>query len=132
MLQQQKKFEKERLTHLVSLFLKNGGNFEDNFPETFKKSVPMYFHEMVPMVQLGDGFHFIEAVFTKEAVNSFRKNYAHLKLSEMRDRRLLLTKWAFQLRQRPSTSCFNSYLNLAVYLIVYDFRPEVQYSVRRG
>ena len=29
----------------------------------------MYFHDFIPFVQLGDGFHFIEAIFTKEAVN---------------------------------------------------------------
>jgi hypothetical protein len=46
------------------------------------------------MVQLGDGFNFIEAVFTKEAVNSFRKNYSHLKLSKMNDRLLKLNKWS--------------------------------------
>lgn len=73
------------------------------------------------MVQLGDGFNFMEAVFTKEAVNAFRKNYAHIKLSEMKDRLLKLTKWSFQLKQRPSQSCFNSYQNLVVYLIVHDF-----------
>lgn len=53
---------------------------------------------MIPMVQLSDGFTFIEAVFTKEAVNSFRKNYSHLRLSNMRDRLLKITKWSLQLK----------------------------------
>ena len=48
-----------------------------------------------PDVQLGDGFNFIEAVFTKEAVNSFRKNFSHLRLGNLRDRLLKLTKWSF-------------------------------------
>jgi hypothetical protein len=80
------------------------------------------------MVQLGDGFDYIEAVFTKEAVNSFRKNYSHLRLGQMRDCLLKLTKWSFQFKQRQSTSCSNSYQNLAVYLIVHDFVPMSTYS----
>jgi hypothetical protein len=87
------KFEKERLKSLLTVYLKTGCDFELQFPSNFKKPLILYFHELIPMVQLGDGFHFIEAVFTKESVNAFRKNYSHLCLSQMRDRLLKLTKW---------------------------------------
>lgn len=81
------------------------------------------------MVQLGDGYNFIEAVFTKEAVNSFRKNYSHLCLSQMRDRLLKVTKWQLVVKHRPSNQHFNSYMNLGVYLIVSEFVPQPGYSV---
>jgi hypothetical protein len=88
-------FEKELLKNLIQVFLTTGCNFEDGFPADFKKPIKLYFHETIPMVQLGDGFNFIEAVFTKEAVNSFRKNFSHLRLGNLRDRLLKLTKWSF-------------------------------------
>ena len=75
------RFEKDRLKQLVTVFLRTGCDFENAFPTAFKKPLQLYFHELIPMVQLCDGFHYIEAVFTKEAVNSFRKNYSHLCLS---------------------------------------------------
>lgn len=81
---------------------------------------------MVPHIQLGDGYYLIEAVFTKEAVNSFRKNFSHLSLTAMHGRILKLTKWRFELRQRDKETCYNSYNNLAVYLIIQEFQPLVQ------
>ena len=91
-------FEKERLKQIVTVFIQTGCDFEDGFPSNFKKPITFYFHNMIPMVQLSDGFTFIEAVFTKEAVNSFRKNYSHLRLSNMRDRLLKITKWSLQFK----------------------------------
>ena len=122
-------FEKERLKSLVTVYLNTGYDFDNCFPPNFKKPLTLYFHEIIPMIQLGDGFNFIEAVFTKEAVNSFRKNFSHLCLSSMRDRLLKLTKWSLQLKQRASSKCFNSYKNLGVYLVISDFTPLPSFSV---
>jgi hypothetical protein len=87
-------FEKERLKPILSLYISTGCNYEEHFPATYKKPLTLYFHDLIPMVQLGDGFHFIEAVFLKEAVNNFRKNYSHLKMSSMTNRLVKLTKWS--------------------------------------
>ena len=91
-------FEREQLKTLVKLFLDNNGQFNENYPEEAKKAMKLFFYDTIPMVQLGDGFNFIEAVFTKEAANSFRKNYSHLRLGQMRDRLLKLTEWSLQMK----------------------------------
>jgi hypothetical protein len=111
-------FEKELLKNLVTVFLTNGCNFESSFPDEFKKPIKLFFYDTIPMMQLGDGFSYIEAVFTKEAVNSFRKNFSHLRLGNLRDRLLKITKWSFHFKQRQSENCANSFENLAVYLVV--------------
>jgi hypothetical protein len=100
------------------VFLTNGCNFESSFPDEFKKPIKLFFYDTIPMMQLGDGFSYIEAVFTKEAVNSFRKNFSHLRLGNLRDRLLKITKWSFHFKQRQSENCANSFENLAVYLVV--------------
>ena len=87
-------FENQQLKYLVKLFFDCGADFDGQFPDQFKKPMKLFFYDTIPMVQLGDGYHFIEAVFTKEAVNSFRKNYSHLRFGQMRDRLLKLTKWS--------------------------------------
>lgn len=43
----------------------------------------LYLHDLVPMVEVGDGFATIEAIFTKEAINNFRKLNNHLKLANL-------------------------------------------------
>ena len=78
---------------------------------------------MVPYVTLCDGFHTIETVFTKEAVNGFRKNFSHIKWQQMQMRLMKATKWSFQLRQRDNSEVANCYGNLAVYLVVSEFQP---------
>ena len=121
-------FESARLRPLAQMFISSGPDFDRDFPTQYKKPLKLYFHEMIPMVQLCDGFNFIEAVFTKEAMNSFRKCYSHLCLMNMSDRLVTVTKWAFVLRQRPPQTCMNSSSNLAVYLVVYDFQPQPSYT----
>ena len=90
-------FEREQLRTLVGLFLDKNGQF-DELPDEAKKAMKLFFYDTIPMVQLADGHYHIEAVFTKEAVNSFRKNYSHLRLGQMRDRLLKLTKWSLQMK----------------------------------
>jgi hypothetical protein len=85
---------------------------------------------MVPSVSLGDGFFTIEAVFTKEAVNSFRKQFSHLCFSKMQGRVIKVHKWQFALKQRDRESHHNAHANIAVYLIVKDFQPMPQYLAR--
>lgn len=110
-------FDTELLKTLMTVFFLNDAKF-DSLPEEFKKPIKLFFYDTIPMVQLGDGFTYIEAVFTKEAVNSFRKNFSHLRLGNLRDRLLKLTKWSLHLKQRESDICANSFENLAVYLVI--------------
>jgi len=114
------------LKNLVIVFLSSGCNF-DSFPDEFKKPIKLFFYDIIPIMQLGDGFSYVEAVFTKEAVNSFRENFSHLRLENFRDRLLKITKWSLHLKQRQSKNCLNSFENLAVYLVVEDFVPLPHY-----
>ncbi len=67
-------FENERLKPLVTCFL--NVNFDNEaVPIPLKKSIRLAIKENIPLVMVSDGFHNMEAVFTKEAVNEFRKNY---------------------------------------------------------
>ena len=59
----------------------------------FKKTIRLYLHEMIPEVHLGDGYNFLEAQFTKEAMNDFRKNYSHLRFSALRGKMIMVSKW---------------------------------------
>ena len=47
--------------------------------------------ELIPQILISDGFNFIEAIFTKESINEFRKNYSHVKFSNLRDKVIYLS-----------------------------------------
>lgn len=101
----------------MTLFLENECNW-DSFPTNFQKPFKMYIEEIIPMIRLSDGFHFIEAVFTKESINSFRKLNSHLRLSDLVGRVVQLNKWELFVRQKNSRVCHNSCSNIAVYLLI--------------
>jgi len=94
-------FEKEKLRPIVDLFLRSSADWE-KFPVQFKRPMRLIMSENIPMVCLGDGFFFMEALFTKEAINDFRKNFSHLKFSNLRDKILYVQRWSLHMRQRDS------------------------------
>ena len=116
-------FEKEKLKPVIDLFLRTGANFEEKFPQQFKKSMRLIMTENIPMVCLSDGFYFVEAFFTKEAINYFRKNFSHMKFSGLRDKIIFVKEWQLHLRRRDSTKHTCAFNNLSVTLEINKFEP---------
>lgn len=79
--------------------------------------------EILPDILVSDGHTFMEAIFTKESINDFRRNLGHLKFSQLRDKAIHVTKWRLQLDFVDSTKIFHSYQNLTVRLVIEQFRP---------
>jgi len=52
--------------------------------------------ELIPQILISDGHDFVEAVFTKESINEFRKNFSNVSLSNLRDKVIILHKWTLQ------------------------------------
>lgn len=72
---------------------------------------------------LGDGFHFMEVEFKKEAINGFKKDHSHLTFNELRDRIIYITGWSLKLSFRDSNTTLNSFENLSIVLVVEKFKP---------
>ena len=107
----------------MDLFLRTGANFEEKFPSEFKRPMRLVMNENIPLVTLSDGFYYLEALFTKDSINDFRKNFSHMKFSHLRDKIIYVKKWALHLRQRDSTKHFCTYNNLTVVLSIEQFKP---------
>lgn len=58
---------------------------------------------------VSDGYHFIEAHFTKESISEFRKNYSHMKFSSLRDKIIYISKWSLRVKALSSKECYTSY-----------------------
>ena len=81
--------------------------------------------ENIPSIVMNDGFTIIDALFSKDAINDFRKNWSHLKFSHLRDKIIYVQKWSLQLRQRDSSKQHLTYNNLTVFLSIEQFKPIV-------
>ena len=53
---------------------------------TQDKDMRLHVLENIPFVWLSDGYDYIEAVFTKESINEFRKELSSVKFSNLRDK----------------------------------------------
>lgn len=69
----------------------------------------VYVHENIPFVWLCDGYHYIEAHFTKDAINDFRKNHTTVKFSNLREKILILTRWRLIMKHEDSKTSYTSY-----------------------
>ena len=79
-------FTKEKFLPVINLFLATGGNYDEKFPTQFKRPMRLTVSENIPSVRVCDGYHWIDALFTKESMKDFRKNWSHLKFSNLRDK----------------------------------------------
>ena len=92
-------------------------------PPSLRKGMKLFIIEMIPQILVSDGFNFIEAVFTKETINEFRKNFSHVKFSNLRDKVIYVQNWSLQVDHVDSRQSYNSYNNLTIKIVVEQFKP---------
>jgi hypothetical protein len=92
-------------------------------PLTLKKANRFYVHEYIPYLWISDGYHFIEAEFSKESINDFRKNYSHMKFSSLRDKIIYINKWSLKVKPADSREIYTSYMNMSFYIVIESFKP---------
>ena len=117
-------FEQEKIKPILTSFINCGCDY-NAMPMALKKPMRAYVHDNIPYVWLSDGYHFIEAIFTKDAINEFRKLYTPKhSFSQLRDKMIMISKWSLKIKQVESNKYYTSYQNLTVQLIVEHFKPQ--------
>jgi len=101
-------FDDQRLKPTVAAFLNSGCDFNE-VPSSLKKQMRVYVHDNIPHLWLCDGYNFMEAHFTKDAINEFRKNYSTVKFSSLKDKILVLTRWRLVMKHEDSKTSYTSY-----------------------
>lgn len=94
-----------------------------SIPLSLQKGMRLFIIEIIPQILISDGHNFIEAVFTKDCINEFRKNHSHLKFSNLRDKIIYVNKWTLQIDHVNSQMEFNSFQNFTMRLIIEAFKP---------
>lgn len=134
-------FDKPRFQGILQYFLNTNCDMESqltgkqesvsfgdktaNLPMVLKKSLKVFIIEMIPQILISDGHNFIEAVFTKESINEFRKTHSHVKFSSLRDKLIHVTKWSLLIDHADSKKEFNSCSNLSIKIAIEQFSPKM-------
>lgn len=92
-------------------------------PKALRSDMTVIIIEILPEILVSDSHNFMEAIFTRESINDFRRNFTYLKFSALRDKAIQVTKWRLQIDYVDSNKAFNSYQNLTIKLVIEQFIP---------
>lgn len=70
--------------------------------------------EFLPEVWVSDDQYYMEAVFTREAYNDFKKLHAGQKLLKLKDKMILVKRWGLVAKEVDSEEVYTSYMNVKV------------------
>jgi hypothetical protein len=72
-----------------------------------------------------DGYFFVPAYFTKEAVAEFKSKYGNVNITDLGEKVIVLNQWTLEMRRVNSAEVFTSYGNLEARLVVQSFKPLI-------
>jgi hypothetical protein len=102
-----------------------GGDFS-KVNKDLKKPIKCYVKESFPHFLVSDGYFFVPAYFTKEAINEYKQKFSNVHITDLADRVVILNNWHLEMKRVNSAEVFTSYANLEARLIVTSFKPNLQ------
>ena len=102
-----------------------GGDFS-KVGSNLKKPIKAFVKESFPHFLITDGYFFVPAYFTKEAVSEFKSKFPNVAISDLAEKVIVLNNWTLEIKRVNSAEVFTSYANLEVRLIVQSFKPNLQ------
>jgi len=109
---------------LFTEMLNQGGDFS-KVSKDLKKPLKTYVKESYPFFLVTDGYFFVQAYFTKEAVAEYKSKFGNVNITDLHDRVVVLNTWSLEMRKVNSAEVFTSYGNLEIRLIVHSFKPNL-------
>lgn len=88
-----------------------------------KKPIKCYVKETHPYFLVSDGYFFVPAYFTKDAVSEFKSKYSNVNIVDLTEKVVILNDFTLEMKRVNSSEVFTSYANLEVRLIVHSFKP---------
>ena len=111
---------KALFTEMVS----NNGNF-DKVQAQYKKAIKCFVKESFPHFLISDGYFFVPAHFTKEAVKEYKEKSGGIPIVDLADKVIVLNKWHLEAR-KAGNNAIGSYDGVEVRLIVSSFKTSLQ------
>jgi hypothetical protein len=70
-----------------------------------------------------DGYFFVQAYFTKEAIADYKAKFGDVNITDLRDRIVVLNSWSLEIKRVNTAQVFTSYGNFEIRLVVTSFKP---------
>lgn len=109
---------------LFTEMLNQGGDFS-RVSKDLKKPLKTYVKESYPFFLVTDGFFFVQAYFTKDAVAEFKSKFGNVNIVDLHDKVIVLNNWSLEMRRVNSADLFTSYGNLEIRLVVHSFKANL-------
>lgn len=109
---------------LFTEMLNQGGDFS-KVSKDLKKPLKTYVKESYPYFLVTDGYFFVQAYFTKDAVADFKSKFGNVNITDLHDRVIVINSWTLEMRKVNSAEVFTSYGNLEIRLIVTSFKVNL-------
>ena len=87
-----KSAQQSAFKQLFTEILAQGGDFS-KVSKDLKRPLKTYVKESYPHFLVTDGYFFVQAHFTKEAVAEFKSKFANVNITELHDRVIVLNSW---------------------------------------
>jgi hypothetical protein len=110
---------------LFTEMINQNGDF-NKIKAGLKNPIKCYVKESYPYFLVTDGYFFVPAYFTKEAVNEFHSKFSNVNIVDLHDKVIVLNSWSLEMRRVNSAEVFTSYGNIEIRLIVTSFKANLQ------
>jgi len=91
----------------------------------YKKSIKVYVKESFPHFLISDGYFYVPAYFTKEAVKEFKDKSSSVHIVDLADKVIVLNKWTLETR-KAGNNPLGSYDNVEIRLNIQSFKTSLQ------
>jgi len=97
----------------------------------FKKPIKCYVKESFPHFLVSDGFFFVPAYFTSDAIKQFKAKFGNVLVTDLKEKVIVLNNWHLEMKRVNSSEVFTSYANLEARLIVTSFKPQLNEKIEQ-
>lgn len=112
-------------THMIQ----NEGNYSALPQALLKKDLQVFVKETKPYFLVSDSFFYVPAYFTQPAINEYNSKFPNVKVADLGNKVIVITKWSLELVKVNSTDVFTSYAGVECRLIVHSFKPQLKESL---
>jgi hypothetical protein len=115
--------EKSAFKALFTEMVSNNGDFA-KVNAKYKKSIKVYVKESFPHFLISDGYFYVPAYFTKEAVKEFKDKSASTHIVDLADKVIVLNKWTLETR-KGGNNPLGSYDGVEIRLNIQSFKTSL-------
>lgn len=116
------------LKTLFSNMIEAKGDFSKVDGSMKKQHLKLFVKESFPHFLVADGSYYVQAYFTKKAVDGFKSKNDSVNITDLKSKVIVINDWSLEMAKVNSNEVFTSYSGCQVRLVVNGFANDKQKS----